>query len=208
MPLLNGINQIEELLFVAGLGVAVSGGTFVPLIPPEVTDANYVQQITSTLGVTAERAAAIATEYPTSSYPSPTVAFSVLLGDANFACTALQVNEWASARVPTFAYEFADNAPPPRYAPIPVATHGSELPYLFHQPNAPFQVPLSADQEDLAADMRAAWANFAASGDPSTAAIPWPPFDNGGSGLSLVTPEPQLDSEFSSRHHCPFWAAT
>ena len=31
VPILNGINHDEEFLFVAGLGVAVSGGTFVPV---------------------------------------------------------------------------------------------------------------------------------------------------------------------------------
>ena len=206
VPILNGSNHVEEFIFVAGLGVAVSGGTFVPLDPAGVTDDNYQQQIRSTLGVSAARAAAIAAEYPTSAYPSPTFAFSVLVGDANFACTALQVNEWTSARVPTFGYEFNDDAAPPRYAPLPVATHTSELPYLVHLPNAPIQVPLSADQQDLAGDMRAAWANFAATGTPSTPTVPWPSFDDGGQGLSLVTPHPQLDDGFASRHHCAFWA--
>src|SRR5262245_16917145 len=110
VPVLNGINHVEELIFVAGLGLAVSGGTFVPLTPPEVTDANYQQQITSTLGVSEERATAIAAEYPTSSFPSPPVAFSVLVGDANFACPALQVNEWTSVGAPTFIYEFDDRS--------------------------------------------------------------------------------------------------
>ena len=55
--------------------------------------------------------------------------------------------------------------------------------------------------------MRAAWANFAATGDPSTAAVSWPSFDDGGQGLLFVTPEPQIDTEFASRHHCAFWAA-
>ena len=69
VPILNGSNHIEELLFVAGLGVAVSGGTFVPLNPPEITDENYQQQIESTLGVSETGRAAIAAEYPTSLYP-------------------------------------------------------------------------------------------------------------------------------------------
>jgi para-nitrobenzyl esterase len=207
VPILNGVNHDEEEIFVSGLGVAVSGGTFVPLDPPEVSDENYEHEIASTLGVSQARATAIAAEYPTDRYPSPAVALSALLGDANFACTALQVNEWTSALVPTFAYEFADDAAPPRLAPIPVATHGSELPYLFDLPNAPLQDPLNADQQALAASMRAAWANFAASGDPSTADAPWPAFGDAGQGMLLVTPQPQLDADFSSRHHCPFWAA-
>jgi para-nitrobenzyl esterase len=87
--------------------------------------------IASTLGASDERAAAIAAEYPTEAYASPVLAFSALVGDANFACTALQMNTWTSQQVPTFAYEFLDDAAPPRYATLdpPVATHTSELPY-------------------------------------------------------------------------------
>jgi para-nitrobenzyl esterase len=179
----------------------------VPLDPNGISEANYQQQIASTLGVSEARAAAIAAEYPVNAYPFPAFAFSVVVGDANFACTALQLDQWTSARVPTYAYEFADDAAPPRYAPIPVATHGSELPYVFDQPNAPFQVPLNAEQQALAAAMRAAWANFAASGDPSTATVQWPSFGDGGNGVLLVTPQPQIDSDFAVRHHCSFWAA-
>lgn len=207
VPVLNGSNHFEELIFVAGLNVAVSGGTFVPLDPNGVSEANYQQQIASTLGVSDARATAIAAEYPVSAYPFPAFAFSVVVGDANFACTALQVDQWTSARVPTFAYEFADDAAPPRYAPIPVATHGSELPYVFEQPNAPFQVPLNAEQQAIAATMRAAWANFAATGNPSTGTLQWPSFGDSGNGVALVTPQPQIDSDFAVRHHCSFWAA-
>src|SRR5262249_60030281 len=109
--------------------------------------------------------------YPIRLYASPTIALSTLLADANFVCPALQVNMWTSARVPTFEYEFDDDAAPPRYGLLdpPVATHTSELAYLFDLPNAPIQVPLSATQKHLAGQMRAAWASFAADGDPSTA---------------------------------------
>ena len=207
VPVLNGINQIEELLFVIGLGLTVSGGTFVPVQDKPVTVDNYQANIKSTFGVSDERAAAIAQEYPTSAYPDAPVAFSVLVSDANFACTAFQTNTWTSARVPTFAYELDDPAPPPRYADIPVATHTSELAYLLELPNAPLQIPLTADQQRLAASMRAAWAKFAATGNPSTRAVPWPSFGHGGAGLSLVAPQPQVDTEFAARHHCAFWAA-
>jgi para-nitrobenzyl esterase len=88
-----------------------------------------------------------------------------------------------------------------------VATHTSELPYLFDLPNAPIQVPLNADQEQLASSMRAAWGSFAATGNPSTAALPWPSFDGNGAGLLLVSPQPQVDTGFATRHHCSFWAA-
>jgi para-nitrobenzyl esterase len=208
VPVLNGVDHDEELVFVAGLQTAVSGGTFVPLDPPVVTDDNYQHEIASTLGVSSARTAAIAAEYPIALYGgSATAAFSFLVSDANFACPALQVDQWTSARVPTFAYEFDDDAAPPRYAELPLASHGSELPYLFDLPNARFQVPLNPDQQELAASMQAAWTNFAASGNPSTRAVRWPSFRHGAQGLMLVTPQPQRDTDFASRHHCDFWAA-
>jgi para-nitrobenzyl esterase len=57
--------------------------------------------------------------------------------------------------------------------------------------------------------MRAAWANFAASGNPASAAVPWPAFGGADSGqmLSLVPPQPQVETDFAARHHCAFWAA-
>jgi para-nitrobenzyl esterase len=91
-----------------------------------------------------------------------------------------------------------------------VATHTSELGYLFDLPSAPFQVPFSPDSEALAASMRAAWASFAATGDPTSESnVRWPSF--GGSSqqrvLSLATPASVAIRDFASRHHCSFWAS-
>jgi para-nitrobenzyl esterase len=213
VPVLNGTNHDEERLFVS-LGFTVSQGTDV-FIPEhnQVTPGGYQGDIAVALGVPAARAAAIAAEYPLAAYSSPNVAFSALVGDASFACPALQIDQETSQRVPTYAYEFNDdNAPqpftPPGLVP-PVATHTSELQYLFDLPNAPFPAPLSADQQALAASMRAAWANFAATGNPTSAAVPWPAFDGTSSAqmLSLVPPQPQTETDFTARHHCAFWAA-
>ena len=123
------------------------------------------------------------------------------------------MDKWTSARVPTFAYEFNDNAAPQRFAPpgaVPaVATHSSETQYLFDLPNAPFPGTLNADQQALAASMRSAWATFATSGNPATTAVPWPAFGGAGSSqmLSLVPPQPQIETDFASSHYCSFWAA-
>jgi para-nitrobenzyl esterase len=208
VPILNGVNHDEELIFVAGLGVAVSGGIFV--LAPTPTAATYETVIASVLGVSASRASAIATEYPVNAYPLPVLALSTLVSDANFACTALQVDRWVSRRVPTFAYQFDDGTAPPLFAGPgfpPIATHSSEIQYLLDQPNAPFATPLNANQEALAASMRTAWANFAASGDPSAAAVPWPSFNTSSEVLSLALPQPQLESNFASVHHCAFWGS-
>jgi para-nitrobenzyl esterase len=216
VPVLNGTNHDEERLFVDGLHLTVSGGTFVPIPYEPVTTDNYQANIAAVLGVSAERAAAIAAEYPPSAYPpsayssSADAALSALVGDANFACPALQIDQETSARVPTFAYEFNDDNAPQPYTPpgfITVATHESELPYLFNLPNAPHPPTLNPDQQTLAASMRTAWVNFAATGTPATAALPWPAFGNSQQMLSLVPPQPQLETDFAARHHCAFWAA-
>ena len=182
VPVINGITHDEELLFVAGLGLTVSQGTNIPLAGNPMNPANYQANIVRALGVSPARAAAIANEYPLSAYPSPVVAFSLLVADASFACPALQVDRWTTARgVPTYAYQFNDDNAPLNIvgSGLGLATHGTELPYLFDQPNAPFPAVLSPDQQALAASMRTAWASFAASGNPSSRALPWPPIGNG-----------------------------
>jgi len=208
VPVIHGVNQNEELLFVAGLGAAVSGGRFV-LAPTPTDETSYESVIGSVLGVSASRAAAVAAEYPFSAYPSPGFfALSTLVSDSEFACPALQVDRWTSRRAPTFAYEFDDGTAPPIFAGPgfpPVATHSSEIQYLFDQPNAPHATPLNADQEALAASMRRAWTNFAATGNPSAAAVPWPSINMSSNVLSLVQPQPQLVQNFAAVHHCGFW---
>jgi para-nitrobenzyl esterase len=208
VPILNGVNHNEEWIFVAGLQLAVSGGMFVPA--PTPTPATYESVIASVLGVSATRASAIAAEYPVGAYPAPVLALSTLVSDASFACPALQVDRWTARRAPTFAYQFDDDTAPQLFAGPslpPIATHSSEIQYLFDQPNAPFAAALNPTQESLAASMRAAWANFAANGDPATAAVPWPSFNSGSNVLSLTTPQPQVQTSFATTHHCSFWAA-
>jgi para-nitrobenzyl esterase len=207
VPVLNGMNHNEEWIFVAGLQLAVSGGMFV-LAPTPDAD-TYESVIASVLGVSAARASAIAAEYPLTAYPAAVLALSVLVSDANFACPALQVDCWTARRVPTFAYEFDDDTSPQIFAGPdlpPIATHSSEIQYLFDQPNARYATPLNTTQEQLADRMRAAWAHFAAGGDPATAATRWPRFNAGSAVLSLATPT-QVTTSFATAHHCAFWAA-
>jgi para-nitrobenzyl esterase len=208
VPMINGINTVEELIFVAGLHLAVSNGQFV--LAPTPTPGTYANVIASVLGVSAARASAIAAEYPLAAYPDGDFALSVVVSDANFACPALQVDRWTSTRVPTYAYQFDDGTAPPIFtgSPFyPVATHSSEIQYLFGQPNAPHATPLDATQEALAAKMRAAWTRFAATGSPSSSSVPWPAFTGSSKVLSLVSPQPTVSTSFSSIHHCSFWAA-
>ena len=208
VPVLNGVNHNEEWIFVAGLQLAVSGGMFVPAPTPDAD--TYETVIASVLGVSSGRAATIAAEYPLDAYPAPVLALSTLVSDANFACPALQVDRWTAERAPTFAYEFDDDTAPQLFAGPklpPIATHSSEIQYLFDQPNAPFPATLSPTQEALAATMRTAWANFAANGNPGSAATPWPSFNGGSRALAFVTPQPHVVGDYATTHHCGFWAA-
>ena len=189
----------------------MSGGTFVGVPERPVTAANYQGDIAAVLGVSAQRAAAIAAEYPVAAYPSPAVAFSLLVSDANFACPALQVDRWTSRRVPTFAYEFNDDNAPQRFVPADriarVATHRPSCSTCSTCRTRPSPAPLNPDQQALAASMRAAWASFAADGNPSTPALRWPAFSHGERVMSLVPPQPRLVAGFAATHHCAFWAA-
>ena len=162
------------------------------------------------LGVTADRASAIADAVPALCLPGADLALSTLLSDANFACPALQVDRWTSNSVPTFAYQFNDDTSPQIFAGPdlpPIATHSSEIQYLFDQPNAPYATPLNPTQETLAATMRTAWASFAANGNPSTRSLAWPAFEQAEQVMSLVPPQPQNWTGFPDAHHCSFWAA-
>ena len=201
VPVINGITHDEELLFVAGLGLTVSQGTNIPLAAPlDGSSANYQADIAQALGVSDTRAAAIAAEYPLSAYPNAVVAFTFLVSDASFACPALQVDRLTAARgVPTYAYQFNDDNAP--LFKLGLATHGSELSYLFGSP-----ATLTADQQALAAGMRTDWARFARTGNPSSDALPWPSFD-GTRVLSLVPLQSQVTTDFATAHHCSFWAA-
>jgi para-nitrobenzyl esterase len=206
VPVLNGTNHNEEAIFVLGLSAAVSGGKFVPIPYLPVSQENYQQNIAGVLGVSDARATAIAAEYPVLAYPEAAVALSALINDSEFACPALQMDTWTAKRVPTFAYEFNDDAAPGRAVPaIGIATHTSELGYLFDLPDAQFQDPLTADQQRLADSMQRAWARFAAKGNPASTPVPWPAFQHSQDMLSLVPPQPQPEATFASNHHCGFW---
>ncbi|HSS60149.1 MAG TPA: carboxylesterase family protein [Candidatus Limnocylindrales bacterium] len=216
VPVINGITHDEQRVFVFGLQLTVTGGFFVPIPVPwyQITAQNYESVISAVLGVSAARAASIAAEYPVTSYLLPAIAFSTLDSDASWACPALQMDQWLSQRVPTFAYEFDDDQAPARYfanfpPPVAAATHLSELPYLFDLNDAPNQTPLSADQMTLAASIRAAWASFAATGDPADESnVAWPSFrTRHPQVISFVAPSPAVIGDFASRHHCAFWAA-
>ena len=79
--------------------------------------------------------------------------------------------------------------------------------YLFDLPNRPFRGSLSPGQEMLAASMRTAWANFAATAIRRRQQRPGRRSTTARRCCRSSCCSPQIDSAFASRHHCSFWAA-
>src|ERR1700733_2569302 len=203
VPIINGTNRDEWRLFVA----------LSELEGNPVTASNYQAMISSTLGVPSAAAAVIATKYPLSAFPSPSVALGAVGTDAIFACPALTIDQSLSRFVPTFAYEFNDENAPELFLP-PVsfpygAAHASEIQYVMDLPTAAFPKSLSAQQQQLAATMKGYWTNFAKRGFPSWFGTPfWPLFSNLTQKMqSLTPPAPQTETDFANTHNCAFWTA-
>ncbi|QAY73600.1 carboxylesterase family protein [Agromyces protaetiae] len=207
VPLINGTNTEEERLF-ALIHLSVTRGATIDLPPIDAT--NYESVLASNFGVSAQSAKRIAKEYPIAKYPRPELAFTAANSDANFSCPALLLDAAASLWVPTYGYDFNDDTAPERFIAPDwglVATHQTELQYLFDLPNAYIAGELSADQEQLASAMREAWVTFAKTGSPATATQPWAKFDVlRHRTISLKSPTSAIETGFSSKHHCGFWA--
>ena len=66
-------------------------------------------------------------------------------------------------------------------------------------PNTPVPATLNPAQERLAADMREAWADFAAG------KTPWPEFGSRERVMSFGTTQSQIGEDFASKHHAELW---
>ena len=197
VPVVIGTNHDEYRLFVA----------VYELLGAKVTAANYQNMVATTLNVPAAAAAAIVARYPLSHFSSPAVALGAIGTDAIFACHSLSFDESLSRYVPTYAYEFNDENAPELFLP-PVsfsygAAHASELQYLFSQTAVPHPADLTAAQQQLAEAMKQDWTDMAKAGVPAAG---WPRFSSASQRmLSLVPPQPKVETNFSAQHQCAFW---
>ncbi|MCO1574559.1 carboxylesterase family protein [Crossiella sp. SN42] len=165
-----------------------------------------------------EHAELVRRRYPLTDHGSPALAWAALDTDRGMACPQLRDARAFAARMPAYAYEFADRTAPP-YAPLPPgsmpdgAGHGAELTYLFDMAGKPVDwngklVPHTEPQRALAATMIGYWTRFARTGDPNGQAPRWLPVDRdaprsqelrtGADGVGPV--------DAWSAHQCAFWA--
>jgi para-nitrobenzyl esterase len=139
----------------------------------------------------------LVTLYPPASFPNPDnnnqpsadQALGQIFTDITFTCRGLNSNQLLARFVPVHAYEFADPNAPDLFQPLIGfsygASHAAELQYLFDAktlqgpadaaanaaspaPGAAVQPPpLTTGGKQLAAEMKAYWANFVRFHDPN-----------------------------------------
>ena len=208
VPVMDGSNHDEGRLFIAlDFDLTAAG----PL-----ADSAYPAVVAATYG--AQAAPAILAQYPLASYGGSApnaadLATSAITTDATFACPARTADAALSLSVPTYAYEFNDEAAPEGNLP-PVsfpygATHATELQFLFNLRTTPgvAVTPLSAAEQTLAASMVQYWTAFARLHAPAASGLPtWPRYAVASDlfqslAPSAITPE----STFAAEHDCAFW---
>jgi para-nitrobenzyl esterase len=203
VPVMEGSNHDEWRLFVA----------LTDLTTGPITPEGYPAAIQATLGVPAALVPLFEAQYPLANFPSPDLAVSALGTDAIFDCNARFTAQKLSQFVPTFAYEFNDEAAPQRFLP-PVsfpygAAHASEIQYLFTLPVTVPAPAFDASQQQLSDAMIDYWTSFARTGQPSSLATPpWTPFAIASDTMqSLVPATPRPETGFAADHQCAFWDA-
>jgi para-nitrobenzyl esterase len=197
VPVIQGTTRDEHRLFTAAIEAATGRTT---------TDASYRQQV-RTLFSPADAARVLA-RYPADRFRSPGEALSAVVTDWAWGCTVLDRDRALDRYVPTYAYEFDDDAAPwfstLKKPDFPTgAFHGSELQYLFADGQLPG--PATPAQHRLADTMIRYWARFAATGDPNgPGAAPWPRF-GAGRHVTSLRPDRTEPADLDREHRCGFW---
>ena len=211
VPVMQGSNHDEGRLFTAQEFDLTAAGPLAAAAYPDAVAATYG----------AAAAPAILAQYPLADYGSAPnaadLADAAILTDSAFACPTRAADAALSLAVPTYAYEFNDEAAPEDDLP-PVsfpygATHASELQFLFDlRLNPLLHVPsLSPAEQVLAAAMVQYWTTFARTHTPEQAGLPaWPRYEVAGdrfqslaTGAGAIAPE----TSFAAEHDCAFWIA-
>ncbi|GLY64257.1 carboxylesterase/lipase family protein [Amycolatopsis taiwanensis] len=199
VPLIQGATRDEMRPFVA-LDYDVKG--------TPVTEAEYPNIIRQVFGA---KARLVLEKYPPSNYPSPGIALATVLTDAGRkvgACTTLPADTAAAARMPVYAYEFAQDDGL-TIGDFPMgAAHSAELPYLFDGSFGSAPLPPTPDRQLLSQRLISYWAQFAKTGDPNNSeAPPWPAYHPGQPLLSIKAGSDGIGLvDLAREHQCPLWS--
>ncbi|MFI6507348.1 carboxylesterase/lipase family protein [Streptosporangium sp. NPDC050855] len=162
VPVLTGVTRDEGTLFTS-------------LMFPPMTAEQYEATLTERFGAAG---AAVLAQYPPAAHGgSPLQALAAVMSDLDWAWPARDTDLMFARYVPTFSYEFTDRTAPVLF-PLPngvepLASHGSELTFLFGAGWT--SAPLTAEQRRLGDVMIGYWSRFAATGDPNRPGLPaWP----------------------------------
>ncbi|MBI5255173.1 MAG: carboxylesterase family protein [Burkholderiales bacterium] len=194
---------------------------FNPAIGP-VTPANYAAALAFTVAGSFDPTAATPAQADAAFAGITNLADRIdAIGTARtYSCPTEALNRSLAAHVPVYAYEFNDpDAPeyifPPFLRAKWGASHAADLAYLFKIlpvnsaiDGKPILMPaFTANQERLAREMAAAWAQFARTGDPNPAGkTDWPRYGTtGGSTWSFEPAVSVADKTFATRHRCSIW---
>jgi carboxylesterase type B len=142
--------------------------------------------------------------------------------DVMFGCSAYFTAKALAGRATTPAYLYLFNHIPSQ--PILkdlMATHTSEMPYVFGTFNAysegTYPVPIvnqwkpTDEERNLSKIMMEYWLNFARTGMPSTSSLPeWPAVKLTGSSLTgflnaTINPHAEMETAYNHAQQCEFW---
>jgi para-nitrobenzyl esterase len=192
----------------AMIGNVRSEGKLFVIDRPQLTAAQYVEQVRATYGANAD---AVLARYPLAAYPAPFYALAAVTTDSGIACG---VNATANLLAPltrTYRYEFNDPTSPTLYGFQPAGidmsnAHSAELAYLFD-----FTLgdrPLTSTQQRLSRQMMRYWAAFARTGDPNVPGqTAWPQFTRATHQTLVLRPTGNnIATTIAEEHHCAFWA--
>ncbi|MFI5697667.1 carboxylesterase/lipase family protein [Kribbella sp. NPDC051586] len=195
IPILSGYNKDE--------GRAIA--SIAELMSNPVTEGNYRTRLTEAFG---DRAATVQAAYPASAYSgdrAAALAWSAMDTDRVFACTQQATTAAFARRTTAYSYEFADPAAP-GYVMFPAgfptgSSHGAELNYLFDTAGGP-SYQLTPAQQQLAAQLRRYWTNFARTGNPNGPGTPtWPQWPS----TQILAPGGTHPIDDRGNHHCDLW---